>query len=59
MVVGIEDGKYIWSLRLKATLDRTRRLTEEYSDTLLSIFPDKVQVGILLHLRNKALFDYP
>nr|CAD1820378.1 unnamed protein product [Ananas comosus var. bracteatus] len=41
---GSEDGKYIWSLRLKATLDRTRRLIEEYSDTLLSIFPDKVQI---------------
>ncbi|KAJ4818910.1 hypothetical protein LUZ62_031476 [Rhynchospora pubera] len=41
---GSEDGKYIWALRLKATLDRARRLTEEYSEALLSLFPDKVQI---------------
>lgn len=41
---GIEDGKRIWALRLKATLDRARRLTEEYSETLLGIFPQKVQM---------------
>jgi phosphoglucan, water dikinase len=43
-LIGIEDGKYIWALRLKATLDRAKRLTEEYSEALLSIFPDKVEV---------------
>lgn len=48
LLLGSEEGKYIWSLRLKATLDRTRRLTEEYSDALLQIFPDKVQVWCLL-----------
>ncbi|KAJ4968179.1 hypothetical protein NE237_014880 [Protea cynaroides] len=41
---GGEDGKIIWALRLKATLDRARRLTEEYSEELLQIFPPKVQV---------------
>ncbi|KAG7029097.1 Phosphoglucan, water dikinase, chloroplastic [Cucurbita argyrosperma subsp. argyrosperma] len=41
---GSEDGQKIWGLRLKATLDRTRRLTEEYSEALLQIFPEKVQV---------------
>lgn len=41
---GSEDGKRIWALRLKATLDRTRRLTEEYSEVLLQLFPQKVQV---------------
>ncbi|KAI3924013.1 hypothetical protein MKW92_027484 [Papaver armeniacum] len=41
---GSEDGKTIWALRLKATLDRSRRLTEEYSEALLSIFPHRVQV---------------
>ncbi|KAA3452469.1 phosphoglucan, water dikinase, chloroplastic-like [Gossypium australe] len=41
---GNEDGKRIWALRLKATLDRKRRLTEEYSDALLQIFPKKVQM---------------
>ncbi|GAB2221724.1 hypothetical protein Droror1_Dr00012910 [Drosera rotundifolia] len=41
---GSEDGKKIWALRLKATLDRSRRLTEEYSDILLEIFPQKVEI---------------
>jgi len=47
MCAGSEDGKYIWALRLKATLDRTRRLTEEYSEALLSIFPEKVEASLL------------
>jgi hypothetical protein len=46
MYIGNEDGKYIWALRLKATLDRTGRLTEEYSEALLSIFPEKVKVSL-------------
>lgn len=41
---GSEDGKAIWALRLKATLDRSRRLTEEYSEVLLQMFPQKVEV---------------
>ncbi|KAH7573367.1 hypothetical protein JRO89_XS03G0130200 [Xanthoceras sorbifolium] len=41
---GSEDGQIIWALRLKATLDRARRLTEEFSEALLQIFPQKVQV---------------
>ncbi|KAJ0035004.1 hypothetical protein Pint_25631 [Pistacia integerrima] len=41
---GSEDGKIIWLLRLKATLDRARRLTEEYSEALLQIFPPKVEI---------------
>ncbi|KAK2969590.1 hypothetical protein RJ640_023702 [Escallonia rubra] len=41
---GSEDGKIIWALRLKATLDRSRRLTEEYSEALLQLFPKKVQM---------------
>ncbi|OWM70950.1 hypothetical protein CDL15_Pgr013131 [Punica granatum] len=41
---GGEDGKMIWGLRIKATLDRARRLTEEYSEALLQIFPEKVQL---------------
>lgn len=42
---GSEDGKIIWGLRHKATLDRARRLTEEYSEALLQIFPQNVQVS--------------
>ncbi|KAL9232718.1 hypothetical protein vseg_007793 [Gypsophila vaccaria] len=41
---GSEESKTVWALRLKATLDRSRRLTEEYSDSLLDIFPLKVQM---------------
>ncbi|KAL0323376.1 UNVERIFIED_CONTAM: Phosphoglucan, water dikinase, chloroplastic [Sesamum angustifolium] len=41
---GNENGKRIWGLRLKATLDRAKRLTEEYSEALLHIFPQKVQI---------------
>jgi phosphoglucan,water dikinase len=41
---GNEDGKKIWTLRLKATLDRSKRLTEEYTEELLKIFPQKVEV---------------
>ncbi|XP_074574253.1 phosphoglucan, water dikinase, chloroplastic [Curcuma longa] len=56
---GSEEGKYIWSLRLKATLDRTRRLTEEYSDALLQIFPDKVQrLGQALGIPDNSVRTY-
>ncbi|KAL2520078.1 Phosphoglucan [Forsythia ovata] len=41
---GSEDGKTVWGLRLKATLDRAKRLTEEYSEALLQIFPQNVQL---------------
>lgn len=44
LIEGNEERKRIWALRLKATLDRSRRLTAEYSDALLEIFPQKVQV---------------
>ncbi|KAK4772818.1 hypothetical protein SAY86_014593 [Trapa natans] len=41
---GDEDGRMVWGLRIKATLDRARRLTEEYSEALLQIFPENVQI---------------
>ncbi|VAH99085.1 unnamed protein product [Triticum turgidum subsp. durum] len=52
---GSEDGKYIWALRLKATLDRARRLTEEYSEALLSVFPENVKVSKLCTVLLKAV----
>ncbi|MBA0740513.1 hypothetical protein Gogos_013708 [Gossypium gossypioides] len=56
---GSEDGKRIWALRLKATLDRTRRLTEEYSDALLQIFPKKVQMlGKALGIPENSVRTY-
>ncbi|GFP87620.1 phosphoglucan water dikinase chloroplastic [Phtheirospermum japonicum] len=41
---GSENGTRIWGLRLKATLDRAKRMTEEYSEALLHIFPQKVEI---------------
>ncbi|XP_038989785.1 phosphoglucan, water dikinase, chloroplastic isoform X2 [Phoenix dactylifera] len=56
---GNEDGKYIWALRLKATLDRARRLTEEYSDALIQIFPDRVQkLGKALGIPENSVRTY-
>ncbi|XP_062164636.1 phosphoglucan, water dikinase, chloroplastic isoform X2 [Alnus glutinosa] len=54
-----EDGKTIWALRLKATLDRARRLTEEYSEALLQIFPQKVQLlGKALGIPENSVRTY-
>lgn len=56
---GSEDGKIIWALRLKATLDRARRLTEEYSEALLQIFPQKVQLlGKALGIPENSVRTY-
>eukprot|EP00252_Welwitschia_mirabilis_P027781 TRINITY_DN9640_c0_g1_i1.p1 TRINITY_DN9640_c0_g1~~TRINITY_DN9640_c0_g1_i1.p1 ORF type:complete len:685 (-),score=156.34 TRINITY_DN9640_c0_g1_i1:251-2017(-) len=54
-----EDGITIWALRLKATLDRARRLAELYSDTLLEIFPNKVQkLGKALGIPENTIRTY-
>ncbi|XP_021745875.1 phosphoglucan, water dikinase, chloroplastic-like isoform X1 [Chenopodium quinoa] len=56
---GMEESKRIWALRLKATLDRSRRLTEEYSDSLLEIFPQKVQMlGRALGIAENSVRTY-
>ncbi|KAK3204499.1 hypothetical protein Dsin_018545 [Dipteronia sinensis] len=56
---GSEDGLRIWALRLKATLDRARRLTEEFSEALLQIFPPKVQVlGNALGIPENSVRTY-
>ncbi|WCJ27521.1 Phosphoglucan water dikinase chloroplastic [Euphorbia peplus] len=56
---GSEDGKIIWALRMKATLDRTRRLTEEYSESLLQIFPQNVQkLGNALGIPENSIRTY-
>ncbi|KAK9288175.1 hypothetical protein L1049_016624 [Liquidambar formosana] len=56
---GSEDGKTIWALRLKATLDRSRRLTEDYSEVLLQIFPQKVQMlGKALGIPENSVRTY-
>ncbi|KAL3506570.1 hypothetical protein ACH5RR_031952 [Cinchona calisaya] len=56
---GGENGKSIWALRLKATIDRCRRLTEEYSEALLQIFPQKVQIlGKALGIPENSVRTY-
>ncbi|CAA6667953.1 unnamed protein product [Spirodela intermedia] len=56
---GNEDGKKIWLLRLKATIDRARRLTEEYSESLLQIFPDRVEkLGKALGIPKDSVRTY-
>ncbi|XP_078433717.1 chloroplastidic phosphoglucan, water dikinase (ATGWD3) [Wolffia australiana] len=56
---GNEDGKKIWTLRLKATIDRARRLTEEYSDSLLQIFPNRVEkLGKALGIPENSVRTY-
>lgn len=53
---GSENGTRIWGLRLKATLDRAKRLTEEYSEALLNIFPEKVQVNCISVYCNNDIY---
>ncbi|KAH9621785.1 hypothetical protein KSS87_017544 [Heliosperma pusillum] len=56
---GSEDSKTAWALRLKATLDRSRRLTEEYSDSILDIFPQRVQMlGKALGIAENSVRTY-
>ncbi|KAJ1382425.1 Pyruvate phosphate dikinase, PEP/pyruvate-binding [Sesbania bispinosa] len=56
---GNEDGKTIWTLRLKATLDRSKRLTDEYTEELLEIFPQKVEIlGKALGIPENSVRTY-
>ncbi|KAJ4872805.1 hypothetical protein Rs2_45532 [Raphanus sativus] len=56
---GEENGKTIWAMRLKATLDRARRLTSEYSDLLLQIFPPNVEIlGRALGIPENSVKTY-
>ncbi|MCO5613028.1 hypothetical protein L7F22_067302 [Adiantum nelumboides] len=41
-----EDGVRIWALRLKATIERARRLSESFSDTLLQLYPANVALPV-------------
>ncbi|KAI4329843.1 hypothetical protein MLD38_028184 [Melastoma candidum] len=54
-LTGSEDGRVIWALRLKATVDRSRRLIEDYLEALLQISPEKVQVSKLCSLLLKGI----
>eukprot|EP00850_Spirogloea_muscicola_P003513 SM000014S00301 [mRNA] locus=s14:501177:507786:- [translate_table: standard] len=41
---GAEADVREWALRLKATLDRTRRLSESYTESALQIYPDRAEM---------------
>ncbi|KAL2501045.1 Uncharacterized protein Fot_34893 [Forsythia ovata] len=47
----------IWGLRLKASLDRAKRLTEEYSKALLQIFPLNVHNKRFLAVRFHCILQ--
>ncbi|KAL3702008.1 hypothetical protein R1sor_020030 [Riccia sorocarpa] len=40
---GPQEDIKSWALRIKATLDRTRRLAESYTDSLLQLFPERAE----------------
>ncbi|KAH9572132.1 hypothetical protein CY35_02G130500 [Sphagnum magellanicum] len=45
-----------WALRLKATLDRARRLAETYTDTLLQLFPaEALKLGNALGIAENTV----
>lgn len=48
-----------WALRLKATLDRARRLAETYTDTVLHLYPVYVQkLGSALGIADNSVRTY-
>lgn len=56
---GDEDGIRIWAMRLKATLDRSRRLIEEYSEVLIQLLPDRVRrLGNALGIPENTVRTY-
>lgn len=56
---GREDGRRIWALRFKATLERARRLSEAYSEMLLHIFPKNVEkLGCALGIPENTVRCY-
>ncbi|GBG79977.1 hypothetical protein CBR_g30239 [Chara braunii] len=40
---GKEEDTRMWALRLKATLERAKRLAESYSDSILEIYPKRCE----------------
>ncbi|KAJ7532990.1 hypothetical protein O6H91_13G028200 [Diphasiastrum complanatum] len=56
---GSEKDTHNWALRLKATLDRARRLCESYTDTILHLYPESVQkLGNALGIPDDTVRTY-
>eukprot|EP00897_Mesotaenium_endlicherianum_P010694 jgi/Mesen1/9653/ME000671S09008 len=54
-----EEEKKEWALRLKATLDRARRLAEAYSEALLRLYPAAAQtLGRSLDIPDNTVRTY-
>ena len=54
-MTGNEDGIRIWALRVKATIERARRLSETFSDLLLQIYPKNVEVSLSQSCANRSI----
>ena len=53
------NGTKEWALRLKATVDRVRRVAESYTDTVLQLYPDYVtKLGIALGIPENTVRTY-
>jgi phosphoglucan,water dikinase len=53
------DTKATWALRLKATVDRVRRVAESYTDTVLQLYPDYVEkLGSALGIPENTVRTY-
>ncbi|KAJ7532987.1 hypothetical protein O6H91_13G028200 [Diphasiastrum complanatum] len=58
-ITGSEKDTHNWALRLKATLDRARRLCESYTDTILHLYPESVQkLGNALGIPDDTVRTY-
>ena len=56
--ISVKDTKS-WALRLKATVDRVRRLAESYTDTVLQLYPDYVEkLGKALGIPENTVRTY-
>lgn len=56
---GKENEKREWALRLKATLDRTRRVAETYTEALLDLYPSSSQtLGRALGIPDNTVRTY-
>ncbi|XP_024534041.1 phosphoglucan, water dikinase, chloroplastic isoform X1 [Selaginella moellendorffii] len=57
--LGSEEDIRMWGLRLKATLDRTHRMAETYSDLLLKLYPKRAQnLGNALGIPENSVRTY-
>lgn len=51
-----DEETRLWALRLKATLDRTRRLAETYTETILHLFPSAATaLGMALDVPDNTI----